>query len=248
MAENPVERAAPAAAVERAAPAAAVERAAPGRDLPRTAQGQPEPSSEVDSFGSLKFGADDAIFDKRALLIGLILAAALVSLGVVWRVAYIARNDSANEEPKAVDFAVEEPKPITPSIANPTRDIVRESPAERVDLPSIPDEKPDVHITRTPSPGYVGAEVIQSPNIEDSPKQEFKIDLKDIGVMAPKNDNVLDDAPEKIDVVADVVSFPLQPLAADTIAAADIFKYKDPTPSDKPQIYTMATGPRPAGR
>ncbi len=37
----------------------------------------------------------------------------------------------------------------------------------------------------------------------------------------------------------------MQPIAADAIGAADIFKYDKPAPSDKPAIYTMNTGPRP---
>jgi len=190
---------------------------------------------------------EDAVFDKRAMMIGLTIAVLLGMAAAAWRVATVVNIDK-RPEPKEFEFGLAEPKVEEFRIRDPVRDIVREGAVEAVDLPAVPEERPNIHITRTPTEAYVATEVIQSPNTEFNPGvTEFRINTADLGNLAApaKQDVGVDDAPEKIDFVTDVVSFPLQPIAAITDGPADMFKYTEPSPPDKPQIYTMATGPRP---
>ncbi|HSI32403.1 MAG: prenyltransferase/squalene oxidase repeat-containing protein [Phycisphaerae bacterium] len=184
---------------------------------------------------------DDAVFDKRALAVGLALALLILLGTVVWKLK--ARDDGVRKAAAVpFEFSIAEP----PVEDFKLRDVQRDLPEEKQDksslVPEMAPEKPDVHIAVNPSATPVETEVVQAAPSAQSP--DMKIDLKSLD-LATKPDTSLDDAPEQISAATDVVGYQIPTISVATESAADIFKYDKPTPRDKPALYTMNVGPRP---
>ena len=179
-----------------------------------------------------KRGVENTVFDKRAMGVGLLVCALLFLLAVVWRFA--AKTDSLKKA-EEFQFSVAEHVVEEFQLRDPVRDIVKERPdnlAEAV----LTEEKPNIQITTAPRETPVVQEVIQSRNVEiNTPRIEVSATSVDI-----------QDAPLEISMVSDTVTHALQPIAADSAAPADLFKYAEPTPRDRPQLYTMNAAPRPS--
>ena len=187
-----------------------------------------------------KRGVDDNIFDRRALMLGAILFGALCFGAALWRIA--VKSDSVLKKPAEFEFSVQEHQVEEFKIREVQRDIVHERSS---DVPETfesvkanqREERPDIHITTNPERvGMTQAqEVIQSSNVQiETPKIE--VGGTEVGIS---------DAPQEISQVSETVNYALQPIAAETAGAADIFKYDNPTPRDKMQIHYMNTGPSP---
>lgn len=191
-------------------------------------------------------GKDDTIFDARALGIGLAAALLIASIAFIWKLK------AATEPPKRAEirqfqFSIAPPQVEEFKLREVTRDIINEKPANSLTLaPTLTEEKPNIHIAVNPSNVPVETEVVQAPNSTPMTNQpmDLKIDVRNIDVTA-KADSSLDDAPEQISAVTDIVGYQIPIIAAATDAPADIFKYDTPTPHDKPALYTMNMGPRP---
>ena len=77
--------------------------------------------------------------------------------------------------------------------------------------------------------------VVESNNVE--------VDAPEIEVAAVEMD--IQDAPLEIEETSEDVSYALNLIAAETPSLADVFKYKEPSPADKPQRYTFSRAPKP---
>ena len=196
--------------------------------------------AEAEDTNVPRKGVEDAIFDKRALSIGMCVIAILCAAAAVWRIA--TRPESLLRKPAEFEFAVQEHAIADFKIREPVREIVQE---RTVDMPEAMDsaggqeERPDIHITTNPAAVETvqAQEVIQSTNTTiDTPRIE--VGGTEISI---------DDAPMEISQVSDTVTYALNPIAADAPAGApaDIFKYDNPTPRDKPATHFINMGPRP---
>jgi len=197
--------------------------------------------AQTETTGGPKRGAEDVIFDKRALTIGALIIALACAVAAVWRVAI--RTESLLKKPAEFEFAVQEHAVEDFRIREPIREIVQE---RTVDMPEAAtdtgwrqEERPDIHITTNPGAVEVAhaAEVIQSSNVTiDTPRIE--VGGTEISI---------DDGPQEITQVQDTVTYAINPIAANVPAGvpADIFRYDNPTPRDKPATHFINAGPRP---
>ncbi len=187
-----------------------------------------------------KIAVEDSIFDKRALMIGGGIFAALVFAAMLWRIA--VNKDNVLKKPAEFEFSVQEHAVEEFKIREVQRDILQERLADApATLETISadkrDERPDIHITTNPERvGMTQAqEVIQSTNVQiDTPK--IDVGGTEAGIA---------DAPQEISQVTDTATYALNPIAAETGAAADIFKYDNPTPRDRPATHFINAAPRP---
>lgn len=197
-------------------------------------------AKEIANAVNAKRGVDDSIFDKRALMFGAAVFAVLILLAFVWRIA--VRHDGVLKKPAEFEFSVQEHAVEEFKIREIQRDILQERAA---DAPATLDtlsanqreERPDIHITTNPERvGMTQAqEVIQSSNVQiDTPKIE--VGGTDAGIA---------DAPQEISQVTEGVTYALNPIAAETAGAADIFKYDNPSPRDRPLTHFINAAPRP---
>lgn len=187
-------------------------------------------------------GVEDNIFDKRALLIGGAIFGAVVLVAALWRIA--VKNDGVLKKPAEFEFSVQEHAIEEFKIREVQRDIIQERssdapPAVDALAANQRDERPDIHVTTNPD--RVGMtqpqEVVQSSNVQiETPKIE--VGGTEAGIA---------DAPQEISQVSDTVVYALNPIAAETGRAADIFKYDNPTPRDRPATHFINAAPR-AGR
>ncbi len=202
----------------------------------------PSPSPDLISLDAPR-GVDDSIFDKRALLIGLLLALLIAAIFVFWKLK--AREDASKKTPlQNFEFAIAEPTVEEFKLRELQRDMPQDKPDASL-TPEIPQEKPNIHIAVNPSNTPVETEVVQAPaNLQANPNMDLKIDVKSIDITA-KPDTTLDDAPEQISATSESVAYAIPTISVATDAPADIFKYDQPTPRDKPALYTMNMAPRP---
>ena len=172
------------------------------------------------------------VINKKAVLYGLALFGLLVALAFYWRLA--ANSAASRQTLREFEFSVQEPVVEDFALRDPVRDILREQPEE---LPKdmTEEERPDIHIAVAPADVKPTDEVIQTENIEvETPQIEVKATEIDI------------DAPEHITEKSETVAYALQPIAAAAPGPADLFKLKDPSPRDRPQLYLLNRAPRPA--
>ena len=113
-------------------------------------------------------GVEDAIFDKRALTIGLCVIAMVCAVAAVWRIA--TRTESLLKKPAEFEFAVQEHAVAEFKIREPVREIVQERTVdmpEAVNAAAGQEERPDIHITTNPAAVETAPvqEVIQSSNL-----------------------------------------------------------------------------------
>lgn len=177
-------------------------------------------------------GADTAILDKRAVLAGLLLCALLAVLALIWRFAV---GSETRRPPEEFQFSVAEHNVEDFKLTQPVRDVVKEIVETLPEAKTQVEERPNIQISQNPVEVPVTQEIVQSNNIAvETPK---------IDVSATQME--IQDAPADISLVTETVNYAVQPIAADTQSAADIFKYKDPTPRDKMAVFTMNSAPRP---
>jgi hypothetical protein len=164
----------------------------------------------------------------RGVIIGLLLFSLLAAGTFVWRITSAQPTRAKLPE---FEFSVQEPDKEKFELKEPLRDILKEKPEEMVEEVQV-EEKPDIHMTVTPTEVEVTEEVIQSRNIEvETP------------LINPKATEIEIDAPEEISQVQDSVQFALQPIAAAS-PSAEIFQYKKPSPPEKMQRFWVAAAPK----
>ena len=171
------------------------------------------------------------VISYRAIVYGLVLFALLVGLAFFWR---LATTDDTLKKLKEFEFTVKEPVVEHFELSDPVRDIIQERKEE---LPEevAQVERPDIHMTVVPTEVKAADETVQTTNIEvETP--EINIETAEIDI----------DAPEEISETSQVVTYALSPIAADAPGAADLFKYKEPNPRDKPLLYSINRAPRPS--
>ncbi|MGA2497840.1 MAG: prenyltransferase/squalene oxidase repeat-containing protein [Tepidisphaeraceae bacterium] len=191
-------------------------------------------------------GREDVVFDKRAMLAGLLLALLIGCVAFVWKLK--AREEAGKRAAtQQFEFSLAEP----PAEDFKVREVQRDLSSGKTDspltlAPTVAEEKPDIHIAVSPSNVVVETEVVQAPaDLQASnPAMDLKIDVKSIDLSARPN-AALDEAPEQISLASDTVGYQIPLITVATDAPADIFKYDQPTPRDKPALYTMNMGPRP---
>lgn len=179
-----------------------------------------------------KRGEEDVIFDKRAAILGLIVCACLAAFAVIWKLTpTIAETLKRSEE---FQFSVTEHQVEDFKLKDPMVDIMKERIQETPEtIEEI--EAPNIQISTAPEKVAVEQFVVQSRNVDvETPKIEIS------AVEAQ-----IQDSPLEISQVADVVTYAIMPIAADTLGAADIFKYKEPAPPDRPRAFMINQGPRP---
>jgi len=176
--------------------------------------------------------ADTAIFDKRAVLVGLLLCAMLGGLALIWRFAVASDTRRPAEE---FQFSVAEHNVEDFKLTQPVRDVVKEIVETLPEAKTQVEERPDIQLSTNPAEVPVTQEIVQSNNIA--------IDTPNIDVSATQME--IQDAPAEIAMVTETVNYAVQPIAAETQSAADIFKYSEPAPRDKMAVFTMNSAPRP---
>ncbi len=196
-------------------------------------------------------GTDDAILDKRSLLGGLLVVALVASVAVVWKMRPSVMD--AIRRLEDFQFTVAEPNIETFDLKEPVRAVIQETRvdvnAESLQPPgdgAQTTELPDIHISTVPDARESATMFIASPNKD--------VSVADIDVNAFTGTRIAEmpaadvlDAPVEISVQADQVEWALPVIAAATDGPADIFKYNDPTPSDKIGTHYINAAPR-AGR
>ena len=180
--------------------------------------------------------ADDVIIDKRALLIASIIFASCCVGAGVWRIANKVYTPVL--KPAEFEFGIQEHSVEEFKLRDPVRDILKErivdSPMD-TSLETMQEERPDIHITTNPSAAASTEEFIQSSNVQiDTPKIE-------VG----GTETSIEDAPEELSQISDTVTWAVNPIAVDAAGPADLFKYKTPSPRDRPSIYSLNAAPRP---
>jgi hypothetical protein len=132
------------------------------------------------------------------------------------------------------EFTVEEPVAEDFSLSDPQRDIIKELP-EEVPRETEPDERPNIQMAVTPVPVQVPEEIVKSPNVE--------VETPEINPAATQIDI---DAAQEISETSEMVTYAVNPIAVTVTSAGDIFKYAEPTPENKPQLYYINRAPRAA--
>ena len=171
------------------------------------------------------------VVNRTAVLVGLLIFALMVAGSYSLRIAAKIRTRKKLVEFK---FTVNEPEEEEFELRQPQRDILHEQTDQLQEVIEI-EERPDVHITTIPTEVEVLEEVIESRNIEvETP--DIQIEAREIDI----------DAPEEISEVSENVEFAVDPISATAPRPADIFKYKQPSPRDKPLLFTYNRAQRPS--
>ncbi|MBM4037174.1 MAG: terpene cyclase/mutase family protein [Planctomycetes bacterium] len=175
-------------------------------------------------------GAHVQVISPRAVLLGLLIFALLGLGAFFWRLAAQRGSQAVLKE---FEFSIEEPVADDFELKDPIRDILRETPEE---MPKEKEEeRPDIQMAVVPAEVQVPEEHIKSENIEvETPTIEpaaTEIDL---------------DAPEQISETSETVTYAVDPISASAPGPADIFKYKEPSPRDKPLLHWINRAPKPS--
>ncbi len=188
--------------------------------------------SQSKQFGKLasadELGASTPIIDKRAVVVGLAIGASLLVIAILWK---LAPNPNAFGVLQEFEFTVAEPDLEDFELEDPIRDIINERPEEQ-EMQDV--ETPNIQIAVTPTE-VVEQDIVKSSNLQ--------IDAPEIDVMADEIE--IQDTPLEISETSEDVQFALNTIAADVAAPADIYNYKEPTPPDKPQVFTINRAPKP---
>jgi len=170
------------------------------------------------------------VISKRAILYGVALFALLLAIAFFWK---LATTEGALDKLKLFEFSVREPVTEDFELSDPVRDILEERP-EQLPEEVATEERPNIQIAVVPTEVKVAQETIQTANIEvETP--EINLEATEIDV----------DAPEEISEASEVVTYAVNPIAADAPGPADIFTYKQPSPRDRPLLYMLNRAPRP---
>lgn len=172
---------------------------------------------------------DAPIFDRRAVALGLLVSFLIGAGTLIWQ---IATRENTAKAPVPLSFDVSEPKIEEFKLRDPKRDMLQERVEE---TPDLSEERPDIHITTTPTETQVMEEVIQSPQ-QELETTKIEPDAKQMEIQ---------DAPEQIQKMDEIVDYALNPIAADTNLPADLFKYKEPSPVDRMAVTFVRSAPKP---
>jgi hypothetical protein len=204
--------------------------------------------ADLAADGSM-MGREDVILDKRSLVGGLVILVLVIGVAVVWKMRPSALDTIRRLE--EFQFTVAEPTFEKFDLKEPVRAVVQETRVD-VDAESLMPpgdgaeriELPDIHISTQPNAPESSTMFIASPNKD--------VAVADIDVAALTGATMPDippadviDAPSEISVESDTVEWAMPVIAAVTEGAADIFKYNEPTPSDKIGTHYINVGPRP---
>lgn len=186
-----------------------------------------------------RVGVQDSIIDKRAVAVGLIVAIAGIGGAMAWRLA--TKPNETLRKPEEFQFSLSEHNTEKFDLRDPVRQFTKERPTEAIDaLPQnvIREERPNIQISETPTEVVTQTEVIKSKQVE------FNTEKIEIG-----GTTMVDtpDAPLEITQVSETTTYAINPIAADTMAPADIFKYDNPSPRDRLIVSHINAAPR-AGR
>lgn len=174
---------------------------------------------------------DVEVFNVRAVLYGVAIFCLLLLVAFFWK---LATSEGMLDRLKEFQFSVKEPVVEDFELSDPVRDILEE---RREELPEdvMPEERPDIHMSVVPTEVEAADEVIQTENIEvETP--EINLESAEIDI----------DAPEEISEAAETVTYAINPIAADAPGPADVFKYEQPSPRDKPLVHLLNRAPRPS--
>jgi len=185
-----------------------------------------------------ELGADTQIIDRRAILMGLVVSAVFLLAAIAWRI-----TPSAAVLSRAIEefvFEVTEPKVEDYQIKEPIRDIMTERKEEMGEQAEKVDafDTPDIQVSTAPQSVPVEQSVIQSKNV-DIATPKIEVAATELNVQ---------DAPLEISRVSDETGYAVNPIAADTLDPADFVKVNEPTPHDRPALYTMNVAPQPGRR
>ena len=182
-------------------------------------------------------GPRERIFDPRSLLAALLIAVFLVTVAMLWR---MATQVGALRAPEEFQFSLGEHSTEKFELRDPMRQFIKEKPSESLNaVPAavIREERPNIQVSENPAANTEGVtEVIKSRNVEFNTE---KIEVSGTGNVE------IADTPMEISQVSETVTYALNPIAAETLGAADIFKYDHPSPRDRVSVYHINSGPRP---
>jgi len=169
------------------------------------------------------------IINPRAVAIGVALFTAVVIVALFWKMAAQRKTKKVLQE---FEFTLEEPVVEKFELRDPMRDILQD---KQEDLEAVEvDERPDIHMSVVPTDIDVFEEVVQTRQI-DIEVPELQVETTEIDL----------EAPEEIIEASETIKFALNPIATETQDAAELFKYKEPNPATKPQMYFANMAPRP---
>ncbi len=174
----------------------------------------------------------ETLIDARALLIAVGVLALAGSAALVWRLSAAPPPLKKIEE---FQFSAAEAKPEEVKIKDPVQPIVKERLEEMKD--DQKEERPHIEISTNPAPENP-TEVVKSKQVD--------LDTPRIDPTATQSD--IPDTPVEITQVQPEETRALTVIAADVPSAAEIFAYKEPTPSDRPATTFVNAGPRPGKR
>lgn len=178
---------------------------------------------------------DTPVFDKRSVVIGLLIFALLVMGGFTWTLKTTMTPPKPVE--KDFEFSVAEPKvEDLPKLREPIRDVLKEKTwEEQSDQTTDLIEAPNIQVSTAPVEVQDAQMVIRSPNVS--------IDTPVIDVSGTEME--IQDAPAEISVMGEVTSYALDVIAETVSGPADFYQHTEPVPPGKMQLYTFSQAPRP---
>ena len=175
-----------------------------------------------------ELGPPTPIVDRKAVLAGVIISAGLLVFAILWK---LAPNPNVLGELQDFEFTVAEPDTDEFELEDPIREIIKERPEEQ-EMQEV--EAPNIQIATVPTE-VVEQDIVKSINVQ--------IDAPEIDVLSDEIE--IQDTPFEISETSEDVQFALDAIAADVAEPADIFKYEDPIPPDKPRLFTINRAPQP---
>jgi hypothetical protein len=177
----------------------------------------------------------DSMFDKRSILIGVGLAVLVLITATVWKVAYHDRSKK-QEKLQDVVFEPKDPEKEKVEVKPPTTTLITEQLPDRPEMTEKEPETPNIQMTREITPVDVREEVVKTRNLDVA---DVKFDVKDLDI----NEKM-----DKADETAAVKEEALTPIAVLTEPPADIYAYKEPNLTAKPEAGLFSRAPRPGSR
>jgi hypothetical protein len=190
------------------------------------------------SAGALALKVDEeSMFDKRSLLIGVGLAALLLTGATLWKIAY---HEKSGLKTKLQDFEISAPRPPKEvekfEYKDPLRPMIRPTV---VDQPEFSDEQqtPNIQISTNPQEVENPTEVVKT--------TKLTMDIV-ANVKSAKLD--LNDSVEKADERSDVSVDRLTPIAVLKTSPGDILAYDEPISRPSARAGLVSTSPNPGAK
>ncbi len=173
--------------------------------------------------------AKERFLDAKSVVIGLSVFALLVGGAYLWR---FRAADEVKKVLEEFEFALDEPDMEEFELKEPQREILQEQ-IEEVFQPQedMLEERPDIQITADPVEAEVREEVVKTDAVEMV--EDIAVEFTEMEIL---------DAPEDVTEFAEDITVAIQPIAAQSLTAADIFQYDEPTPTLErtPDLVTRA--------